>query len=88
MPALTWLTPVCPSGYALLGDLTKIVPLSPVRFADLRCTETGVAMTLVGAPQEEVPLTYLLPDAAGAPAAVVKVVTFVVPNEGRLAATL
>ncbi|KAH8055514.1 hypothetical protein JL721_10243 [Aureococcus anophagefferens] len=80
-PAVTWLAPICASGHALLGDLGKIVPLSPKRFTKLACTPHGISATVVGAPREEVPLTYLRPAAAGA---VVQVLTIVVPPSGEL----
>ena len=80
-PSVTWLAPVCESGHALLGDLGKIVPLSPKRFTKLACTPHGISATVVGAPREEVPLTYLRPAAAGA---VVQVLTIVVPPSGEL----
>ena len=57
------------------------MPLSPKRFTKLACTPHGISATVVGAPREEVPLTYLRPAAAGA---VVQVLTIVVPPSGEL----
>lgn len=81
-PALTTLTPLCDNGHALLGDLTKLVPLSSARFVDLQCTRHGIAASLVGAPHEQVPLTYLRPNADGTHR--IQLLTLVIPPSGRL----
>lgn len=52
-------------GWALLGELEKIVPVSPQRVAAIDTTcgaEFGMEVSLVGAPGEAVELTFLSPD--------------------------
>ena len=75
-PSLTTLSPLCSNGVALLGDLTKMVPLSPRRFLNVFCAGGGVNATIMGSAGERVPLTYLTV------AGVVRVVDFVVPVSG------
>ena len=43
--------------WIFLGELDKYVPLSPVRFINIGCTEDGVAVELKGVSGEEINLT-------------------------------
>ena len=65
--------PVLSTGWALLGDLAKVVPVSPQRFvapgvgeaphdADLRHGNTGLRFTVLGAPRERVSVTLVAPN--------------------------
>lgn len=45
------------SGWILLGELNKYVPLSPARFIGIVCTDKGVAFQLRGTPGEVVTVT-------------------------------
>eukprot|EP00966_Prymnesium_polylepis_P080391 1862287-Prymnesium_polylepis.1 len=69
-PSLTAAWPVCPtSGWVLLGELDKYVPVSAQRFAKAACTSTGVSAAVCGAAGEkEVVVTALRPSPSGAPA--------------------
>eukprot|EP01062_Namystynia_karyoxenos_P063795 TRINITY_DN5658_c0_g2_i1.p1 TRINITY_DN5658_c0_g2~~TRINITY_DN5658_c0_g2_i1.p1 ORF type:complete len:820 (+),score=221.94 TRINITY_DN5658_c0_g2_i1:112-2460(+) len=58
-PTLTLVAPVCPNGWALLGELAKYASLSTKRFQQRRCTDTGVAFTVLGAPEEVVQVTLV-----------------------------
>ena len=71
-PAVTTVWPVCAqSGWVILGELDKYVPLSPVRFSDVACTAGGVGATVHGSAGETVTVTLLRPSATGEAAAVV-----------------
>lgn len=50
------------SRWILLGELSKYVPISPVRFKHVRCTESGVLVGAVGSPGEVVTVTALKPE--------------------------
>lgn len=41
------MSPVCPSGAVLLGELGKIVAVSPDRFETVQCTNTGFVVTIL-----------------------------------------
>jgi hypothetical protein len=61
-PKLTFVWQNClESKWFLLGDLTKYVPLSPVRFKNLTCTSSGVSCQITGSPGEVVEVTALRP---------------------------
>jgi hypothetical protein len=75
--------PVWPNGWALLGDLTKYVPVAEARFANAAAGDGGASVDVVGAPGEVVAVTFYdtssnapttvtctLPDAGVATAAV------------------
>ena len=86
-PTLTAAWPVCrASGWVLLGELDKYVPLSPQRFAATACTEHGVSATVCGAAGEAgIVLTALRPSMAdGQPAPAREVVSqkVTLPEQG------
>jgi hypothetical protein len=63
-----------PSGFALLGELAKWVPVSEARFFDVGADADGAHASLRGQPGEAVDVTWAAPPrAAGAPYAVVTV---------------
>ena len=72
-PTLTAAWPVCSaSGWVLLGELDKYVPLSSQRFEATACTPTGVSATVCGAAGEgEIELTALKPSGGDKPRQVV-----------------
>ena len=81
-PAVTTVWPVCAaSGWALLGELTKYVPLSPQRFSGIDCSAAGVTATVTGTAGEVVPVTLLQPSGSTA-AATVLVVDVTLPASG------
>merc|ERR1712115_300946 len=47
-PTVTTVWPVCTSGWTLLGDLSKYVALSTLRFQNVKCTDSGVSATVLG----------------------------------------
>ena len=49
----------CASGYIFLGDLTKYVAASSLRFGKVTCTATGLSATVYGAEGEKVPVTVI-----------------------------
>mmetsp|Transcript_37414 Transcript_37414/g.82037 ORF Transcript_37414/g.82037 Transcript_37414/m.82037 type:complete len:879 (-) Transcript_37414:48-2684(-) len=51
----------CSSGWRLLGELSKLVSLSAARFPRIRCNGSGVALTVVGSPGEEIEVTAIDP---------------------------
>lgn len=56
------LAPVLASGWTLLGELGKWVPVSPQRFVQIEETESSLVLTLRGAPGEVVEISFLEPD--------------------------
>ena len=60
-PAVTtvWPADTCASGYIFLGDLTKYVAASSLRFSKVACTATGVSTTVHGVEGERVPITVI-----------------------------
>eukprot|EP00041_Stephanoeca_diplocostata_P035852 m.1279441 g.1279441 ORF g.1279441 m.1279441 type:complete len:192 (+) comp24768_c1_seq1:2375-2950(+) len=54
VPAVTTVYSVCASGWAILGELDKYVPLAATRFRDVTCTSDGVTWTLLGTQGEKV----------------------------------
>ena len=83
-PAVTTVWPVCDaSGWALLGDLTKYVPVSPQRFSHVACSHTGLTATVMGTAGEVVPVTLLQPSGSSA-AATVLIVDVTLPASGML----
>ena len=60
-PAVTtvWPADACASGYVFLGDLTKYVAASSLRFSHVTCTATGLTATVHGTSGESVPVTVL-----------------------------
>ena len=72
-PMLTAAWPVCaPSGWVLLGELDKYVPLATSRFVKTACATDGLSATVCGAPAEApITVTVLKPSADGKPASVV-----------------
>ena len=87
--ALWHASPVLASGYVLLGELGKFVPLSPDRFAGvgLGAGGVGVGVQLLGAPGEAVTLAFARPGGQGGFGLVV-LSTLVLDATGRLTATL
>ncbi|CAB9515401.1 expressed unknown protein [Seminavis robusta] len=64
-PTVTAIWQPCPqSGWIMLGELGKYVPVSPVRFRKVQCTSSGVSVSVSGAPGETVILTALRPSEA------------------------
>jgi hypothetical protein len=55
-PGLVHLAPVLPSGHALLGELDKFVPVSPLRFTSFSASTAGFSVGLRGRPAEAVSL--------------------------------
>jgi len=80
-PAVTTVWPLCTGGWTLLGDLSKYVALSTLRFRDVKCTSSGVSATITGTPREIVPVTLLQPK-KGAPNSNVFVLDVVIPSSG------
>ncbi|KAJ1449132.1 hypothetical protein M885DRAFT_573240 [Pelagophyceae sp. CCMP2097] len=60
-PTLTNLWPACASGWVVLGDLSKFVPLSARRFTAADCKVHGASVNLVGSPAERVTVTFISP---------------------------
>ena len=54
-------SPVAQGSWALLGELSKFVPISAVRFSDVRASSTRISATLAGAMDEVVEITALRP---------------------------
>lgn len=83
-PVVTTLWPLCKSGWALLGDLTKYVSVSTVRFQDVACTLNGISATVSGTPGEAVPVTFLRPGGNDSPfsASIVLVLDVTIPASG------
>ena len=80
---LATLWPVCPSGWVVLGQLSKIAAASHRRFPEIRCTAAGVRAELRGAPHEVVPVTTLAPQPAVGPASIAVIVDVALDAEGR-----
>ena len=53
------------SGWILLGELDKYVPLSPQRFQTVSCTKDGVSVSVNGSHNESIELTALRPTPVG-----------------------
>ncbi len=70
-----WRSDGCKSGYVLLGELSKYVATSSLRFGGLSCTAGGLSVTVHGTAGEVVPVTVLAKETV-----VVKTVT--VPAAG------
>lgn len=51
------IAPYFPNGFALLGELNKITPVSAARFSDITVTDSDVTMKVNGVPKESVPVT-------------------------------
>ena len=60
-PAVTtvWPADSCASGFIFLGDLTKYVAASSLRFGKVTCTSTGLSTTVHGVEGERVPVTVI-----------------------------
>ena len=82
-PAVTtvWPADACASGYVFLGDLTKYVAASSLRFSHVTCTATGLTATVHGTSGESVPVTVLAKEKV-----VVKVVD--IPASGSFALSI
>ncbi|CAE8598043.1 unnamed protein product, partial [Polarella glacialis] len=52
-------SPVLSSGWTLLGDLSKFVPVSPQRFVMAESQETGLRFDVIGHPGEVVPVSMV-----------------------------
>eukprot|EP00117_Sycon_ciliatum_P018384 scpid44594/ scgid17018/ len=85
-PCLTMVWPVlCPSGWLLLGELGKYVPLSAQRFpSQYACITEGISFDVVGSPDESVTVTALRPSPDGTPASYAVVSDITVPNSGKI----
>ena len=61
--AVVYTAPILPNSFVVLGEVTKIVPVSKQRVADLSAPEGSkqVQMQLIGASGETVEMTYLQP---------------------------
>jgi hypothetical protein len=65
-PTLTTIWRACEqSGWILLGELSKYVALSPVRFRNVECTSTGVRADVRGWHEEIVVVSALYPSMEG-----------------------
>merc|ERR1712130_458471 len=82
-PTVTTVWPLCSSGWTLLGDLTKYVALSTIRFRKVACTPSGVRATILGTPEEKVSVTLLTPN-QGNPNSFVLVVDVIIPQSGSV----
>jgi len=60
-PAITCIWQLSCSGWFLLGELKKYVPLSPVRFRELTCLPSGLSIIISGSAGESVNITALKP---------------------------
>jgi len=52
------LAPVLPNGWALIGETAKWIPVNPVRFSDLSYDSTSVTVTLRGAVNEAIEVSF------------------------------
>ena len=83
-PTLTAVWPVCQSsGWVLLGELDKYVPLATKRFPQTQCSANGVSATVCGAAGEgSINVSALKPDADGKPARIVVKRKVAIPPSG------
>lgn len=51
------LAPILESGWALLGELTKIISISETRFTDVIVIDGTYMVYMIGVPEEVVPIT-------------------------------
>ena len=60
-PAVTtvWPADSCASGFIFLGDLTKYVAASSLRFGEVTCTSSGLSARVHGVEGERVPVTVI-----------------------------
>ena len=58
---VTTVYPMCSSGWRVLGELTKLVSLSPARFGEIICYKDGVKMGVVGTKGEIVDISAVDP---------------------------
>jgi hypothetical protein len=84
--ALWHTAPVFDNGLALLGDLTKFVPMSPARVSDVAFDGAAVTLALVGEPGEAVPMTYA--PSAGSGSMATATATCVLGGSGKATLTL
>ena len=75
--------PVWPNGWALLGDLSKYVPVAEARFANAAAGDGFASVDVVGSPGEVVPVTFY-DTAKAAPTTV----TCTLPDAGVATATV
>eukprot|EP00054_Salpingoeca_dolichothecata_P014978 m.85361 g.85361 ORF g.85361 m.85361 type:complete len:885 (+) comp21264_c0_seq1:72-2726(+) len=61
--SLYTLAPLQSNGWALLGDVTPFVSVSPNRISNVTFTSHGITVSLVGAPTEKVSVAFLAPSA-------------------------
>ena len=62
-PDITSVWTPCGGGWVYLGELSKYVSVSPIRFTSITCTTQGILVTAVGVPHENLTLTALRPNA-------------------------
>ena len=67
-------------GVALLGELDKVVSVSPSRFTAVVASSEGVHVRVTGRPGEQVSLTFAV--GVGRAGATVKVVSLVMSSDG------
>ncbi|KAA0148739.1 hypothetical protein FNF29_06521 [Cafeteria roenbergensis] len=60
-PNLWYTAPVLPSGHALLGEMDKYVPVSPLRFTDLVASDDGFSVRVTGSEGETVNVYVAMP---------------------------
>ena len=77
---LTVVSPVLGPGVALLGELDKVVSVSPSRFTAVVASSEGVRVRVTGRPGEQVRLTFAV--GVGRANATVKVVSLVMSSDG------
>jgi hypothetical protein len=70
--------PVFPNGWALLGDLTKWVPVAEARFSDVQATDSALMATISGSEGETVGVTFF-----NSKAAVAQTVNCTLPASGQ-----
>ncbi|CAK0845740.1 unnamed protein product [Prorocentrum cordatum] len=81
-PIVITVFPVCASGWALLGDLTKYVAVSTVRFQNVVCTAKGISAVVLGLPGEIVTVTFLKPHGESTVASESLELTLAIPSHG------
>ena len=90
--AVYTVAPALANNFTLLGELGKLVALSPVRVRSLApppAGAPGIAVTLAGAPGEVVHLAYVRPVPGGGPlSGAIAVADLTLGSDGLLTTTL
>ena len=86
---LTTISPVTSGGVALLGELSKVVSVSPARFREAATTtEGGLRVTVVGTPGERVELAFVVGHAPPAKMGTVRTAVATIAADGEATATV